>query len=349
MFGPANKRIPVLAFLLYVAHINAMPVATSASDVPLASYQRAQTLITLPDGRRLNLFCLGTGTPAVILESGGGDDSISFRRVQGRLAATTRVCSYDRAGMGFSDPSAVPDTTAHIVSDLHALIERADIPRPVILVGHSNGGLYVRLYASTYPDDVAGMVMIDPNSVGLNMAAERQLDPRQLKAWRDSDGKDVADARRCYALAERGELSRSPARYPTCMDAPPNADPALHALLNRQLARPSQQKAQMIETIDLHPKPDGGLSDGEQVVQRVPFDFGNKPFIVLSGTHEQGGLPAMQRRKVIKAMLANQADLAAHSSQGKQVLVDAHDEYIQTYQPDAVVNAVTEVVARVRQ
>jgi pimeloyl-ACP methyl ester carboxylesterase len=334
---------------LWFTDAAATTIPSSSTDVPSSAYEHAQDLVSLPDGRHLNLFCLGTGTPVVVLEAGGGDDSLTFRRVQGRLSAVTRVCSYDRAGLGFSDPPKVPNTAARAVSDLHALIDQVAIPKPFVLVGHSNGGLYASLYTSNFPDDVAGLVLIDPNNLGLDMAAEKVLDPKQLKEWRASDKADVEQARHCLALAQKGALARASARYPDCMDDPPNADPALHRLLNAQLARPSDQEALLTEIFDTRPQADGGLSNAELTLQRAHFDFGDKPVIVLSGTNDQGGLPPAQRKKVIKAMLANQADLAAHSTQGKQVLVNIDNEYIQTYQPDVVVQAVTEVVGKVRE
>jgi len=289
---------------------------------------------------------MGTGTPVVIFEAGGGDDSLSFRRVQGRLAAVTRVCSYDRAGMGFSDPSDAPSTASHAVNDLHALIRQAAIPLPVILVGHSDGGLYVTLYAADFPQDVAGLVLIDPDSPGLDMAAEKVLDQPWLNKWRANDESDLKQARLCFTLAQSGALARTPARYAKCMDDPPNADSALHRLLNTQLARASEQEAILTEDLNTDPAPDGGLSKAELTFQHVHFDFGDKPLIVLSGTNEQDDLPPVQRAKVNKAMLANQAALAAHSTRGQQILVNTSTEYIQTYQPDVVAHAVMEVVGK---
>lgn len=354
MFNAPSGWHSIVIIALWIAPwlLGSEVVATTSqalpNDVPSAAYEHAQTLVALPDGRHLNLFCMGTGTPVAIFEAGGGDDSLSFRRVQGRLATVTRVCSYDRAGMGFSDPSDAPSTTSHAVNDLHALIRRASIPLPVILVGHSDGGLYATLYAADFPQDVAGMVLIDPDSPGLDMAAEKALDQPWLNEWRASDQSDIKQARLCFTLAQSGALARTPARYPKCMDNPPNADPALHRLLNTQLARPAEQEAIFTEDLDTSPTPNGGLSKAELTYQHVHFDFGDKPLIVLSGTNEQSGFPPAQLAKVIKAMLANQADLAAHSTQGKQILVDSSTEYIQTYQPDLVVHAVTEVVRKAR-
>jgi pimeloyl-ACP methyl ester carboxylesterase len=334
---------------LWFTDAAATTIPSSSTDVPISAYEHAQDLVSLPNGRHLNLFCLGTGTPVVVLEAGGGDDSLTFRRVQGRLSAVTRICSYDRAGLGFSDSSDAPSTAAHIVSDLHALITQAGIPRPVVLVGHSNGGLYASLYAADFPDEVAGMVMISPNNLGLDMAAEKVLDQPWLKQWRASDQADISLARRCLSLAEAGALARAPTRHPDCMDDPPNADPALHRLLNTQLARPSQQEALLSELLDTYPQADGGLSNAELTLQRAHFNFGDKPLVVLSGMNEQGDLPPAQRAKVMKAMLANYVDLAAHSTQGKQVFVDIGTEYVQTYRPNLVVQAVTEVVGNVRE
>ncbi|MBD8900178.1 alpha/beta hydrolase [Rhodanobacter sp. DHG33] len=319
-----------------------------SNDIPATAYEHAQTLVALPDGRRLNLFCMGKGTPTIFFEAGGGDDSLAFRRVQGRLASVTRVCSYDRAGMGFSDPSDAPTTATHIVGDLHALIRSADIPLPIILVGHSDGGLYATFYAANYPNDVAGLVLIDPDSPGLNRAATSVLDQPWLDGWRKGNQDDIKQARLCFDLAQHGELARDPVHNPKCLDDPSNADPALHRLLNAQLARPSEQEAMLTEDLDTYPAPDGGLSKAEVAFQRMHFSFGDKPLVVLSGTSELGALPTKERVKVSKAMLANQAALAAHSTQGRQILVNSGTEYIQISHPEAVVQAVKGVIGEVR-
>jgi len=321
---------------------------TSSTDLPASAYEHAQTLIALPDGRHLNLFCMGTGSPVVIFEAGGGDDSLSFRRVQGRLAAVTRVCSYDRAGMGFSDPSDGPSTAFHTVNDLHELIRQAVMPLPVVLVGHSDGGLYVAFYAAEFPKEVAGLVLIDPDSFGLDESATKVLDQPWLNQWRAGIRSDIRQVRTCHALAKSGALARMPERYPDCMDNPPNADSALHRLLNAQLARPSEQETVMTERLDTDPSPGRDLSNAELAFQHLHFDFGDKPIVVLSGTIELGALPPSQQAKVNRAILANQAAMAAYSTQGRQILVDSTSEYLQTYCPDVVVHAVTDVVRKVR-
>lgn len=337
------------------AIVAAGPASSAASNeassraVPVTAYEHAQTLVPLAGGRRLNLFCLGTGTPTIILEAGGGDDSLSFRRIQGRLAATTRVCSYDRAGLGFSDPSDGPSTASHAVEDLHALLRQALVPLPVVLVGHSDGGLYVTLYAAEYPKEVAGLVLIDPNSPGLDMAATKMLDQPWLDQWRAINRNSLSEAQKCLDLAHSGALARSPSHYPNCLDDPANPDHTLHRVLNAQLARATEQEAIFTEDWDTSSVPNGGLSGAELAYQRAHFDFGDKPLIVLSGTHEQDGLPLIERRKVVKAMLENQGSLALHSTRGKQILINSSTEYLQDTHPAVVTRAVDEVVQEARK
>jgi len=113
-------------------------------------------------GYRLHIHCLGQGSPTVILETGGGGfGSLDFTYIQPGVAKTTRVCAYDRAGYGWSDPSPAPRTSEEIVKELHTLLHRAGIAGPYVLGGMSLGGYFTRLYATRYPDEVAGMALID--------------------------------------------------------------------------------------------------------------------------------------------------------------------------------------------
>lgn len=111
---------------------------------------------------RLHVHEMGDGNPAVILESGISATSVNWRRVQTGIAGFTRVASYDRAGLGWSDAARTPRTAVQIVEELHQMLGAAKIPGPYILVGHSFGGVVVRLYAARYPGDVAGIVLVDP-------------------------------------------------------------------------------------------------------------------------------------------------------------------------------------------
>jgi pimeloyl-ACP methyl ester carboxylesterase len=112
-------------------------------------------------GRTLNIFCSGAGAPAVIFESGGPGPGLEWEGFQPEVAKFTQACWYDRAGEGWSDPGPFPRTSNAIAKDLHELLKRAGVPPPYILVGASIGGLNSRVYGGLYPNEVAGMVLVD--------------------------------------------------------------------------------------------------------------------------------------------------------------------------------------------
>jgi pimeloyl-ACP methyl ester carboxylesterase len=113
-------------------------------------------------GRTLNIECEGSGGPAVILESGGGGyGGYGWRTVQRQVAQSTTGCWYDRAGEGWSDSPNSPRTSTTVIDDLHELLHRANVPAPYLLVGHSIGGEYVRIFDARYPSEVAGMILVD--------------------------------------------------------------------------------------------------------------------------------------------------------------------------------------------
>jgi pimeloyl-ACP methyl ester carboxylesterase len=115
-------------------------------------------------GRRLHIDCAGTGSPTVVFQNGLGEVSVSWARITQQVSRTTRVCVYDRAGQGWSDDVDAPQDGIAIADDLHVLLERAGETGPYVLVGHSAGGPYSMIYADRYPDDVAGMVLLDSMS-----------------------------------------------------------------------------------------------------------------------------------------------------------------------------------------
>jgi pimeloyl-ACP methyl ester carboxylesterase len=114
-------------------------------------------------GHRLHIHCVGSGQPTVILEAGLGNDVNHWSRVQPEIAQVARVCSYDRAGLGWSEAGPLPRTAERIVQELALLLEAAGEAPPWVLAGHSNGGTYVRLFAAAHPEKVQGLVLVDPN------------------------------------------------------------------------------------------------------------------------------------------------------------------------------------------
>jgi pimeloyl-ACP methyl ester carboxylesterase len=113
-------------------------------------------------GFKLHLNCAGEGSPTVVLDAALGGSSISWSLVQPDLARETRVCSYDRAGFGWSDAGPMPRTAGRIAGELRVLLDRGQVSPPFVLVGHSFGALVVRIFAARYPSDTAALVLVDP-------------------------------------------------------------------------------------------------------------------------------------------------------------------------------------------
>lgn len=112
-------------------------------------------------GRRLHLRCAGSGTPTVVLESGLGETGAYWGPISEAISRETRVCAYDRAGRGWSEPAAGPQDGVAVAEDLHALLARGGVSSPVVLVGHSSGAAYARIFTGRYPEQVAGLVLLD--------------------------------------------------------------------------------------------------------------------------------------------------------------------------------------------
>src|SRR5918993_1702786 len=115
-------------------------------------------------GHSLHINCVGRGSPAVVLDAGSGGFSAHWVRVQREVSGTTRVCAYDRAGMGWSEMGPQPRDARQITSELHTLLKGANIEGPYVLVGHSFGGMYMQTYAARYPEEVAGVALVDSST-----------------------------------------------------------------------------------------------------------------------------------------------------------------------------------------
>ena len=148
---------PVIGMLAVAAVGGGYETVSAATDAPPAMPGQSIDV----GGHSLHLHCTGTGRPTVVLQPGGGAMSSDMGWIAPRVAADTRVCVYDRPGRGWSEAVSTPQDASQIATDLHTLLRRGNVPGPYVLAGHSFGGLYVLTYAARYPDDVAGMVVVD--------------------------------------------------------------------------------------------------------------------------------------------------------------------------------------------
>jgi len=181
------------------------------------------------EGRQMHVFCSGTGSPTIIIEAGASANSLGWQGLQTQLSPLTRVCTYDRAGHGWSEPRSGPRDAQTIVRELHALLDRAGVRRPLVLAGHSAGGLYVREYAREFPMEVAGVVLIDSSS-------PQQID--ELPGWRQSYEADKHDFERQLRWEKLRVWSGWERLMGNCHDTPSKELQYLAGQYNAEMCRP---------------------------------------------------------------------------------------------------------------
>lgn len=344
------------AALALAALLGATAAWAKTELVPLTQveqeYVRPQQLIDVGNGRRINLFCLGEGSPAVVFDSGLSDWSSTWVLIQPAVARHTRACSYDRPGMGYSDPSPLPRTPQAAVEDLHSLLERG-VGGPVVLVGHSLGGFYAKLYARTYPQQVAGLVLVDPAEERLwprvTPELARRFGASPVRAASKEDETAMAEAiahyQDCAQTTRAGGLSEE--KYRRCTD--PVRRPLGEVILKER--RVLQQTATYQETQSseiansmyaVNPAADAGyrrLFGG-----RHPL--GDLPLIVLTHGFYDLADP-LGEVHYLSWRRANEMT-AALSRRGKHEMVANAHHNIQVDRPDAVVDAVLGLLDVVR-
>ncbi len=304
-------------------------------------------------GRTLNIDCSGSGRPAVILEAGGGGyGGYGWRVVQAGVAKFTTVCWYDRTGEGWSDPAPTARNSATIVHDLHELLQRASVAGPYVLVGHSIGGEYVRVFTATFPSEVAGVVLVDSS----------HPDQREPPMMLSPINRLPLFARRllCSALplferfgVVRVLMRNAPVHVPPQFSSEESA--AAQALRNQRVKAFETGTAQeCAATQGGAIRPDKGTGNPEiDQAARSSGTLGDRPLIVLTaGKCWQPADPVAAREVAAFHEIwvhQLQADLARLSTDGKQIIVESSDHGIPEEAPESVVTAVREVVIEVRK
>jgi pimeloyl-ACP methyl ester carboxylesterase len=270
-------------------------------------------------GLRMHLYCVGQGSPTAILDSGLSDPWLVWYKVQPGVAQFTRVCSYDRAGLGWSDPSPRPRTSRMIAEELHALLKTANLSPPIVLVGHSMGGLDARMYASLYPSDVVGMVLVD------------SAHPEQNRRLGNAGNPWLEFMRRQKRLMPFA----IPRLLGWCGRGMEEMQPAFRSID----CTVKQKQGWFAET-------DAVDESMKQVSATGPL--GNMPLVVLS--HDPGEKqPDFEQRKSFEATWEQmQKELAGLSSRGSRMVAQGSGHLIHRERPDLVIGAVQEVVTQCR-
>jgi len=297
-------------------------------------------------GYSLHLHCTGEGgeeAPTVVMDAGGGGTVLDWQLVQPEVAGFARVCTYDRAGMGWSDSGAQPRTSQQIVKELHTLLDNAGVQGPYVLVGHSFGGTNMQVYASQYPDEVAGMVLVDSAVEDEEkITFENSLQPSPLSYVLPKVLATIGVLRLPYTFG--GETPRQ-----TPLD-----------LEDEQAAMAFQQHPKEIFAIL-----DETSSHEESFDENraAPMSLGDKPLTVLTSRPlpleeleeeelTSAGLSQEQARQMASRMdelhSESQAALTQRSQNSKQIIAEGSGHYIHWDQPDRVIDAIREVVEAAR-
>jgi pimeloyl-ACP methyl ester carboxylesterase len=303
-------------------------------------------------GRSLNVDCSGAGSPTVVLESGGGGyGGYGWRVVQEGIAKFTRVCWYDRAGEGWSDTAPSARSSLFIVNDLQELLKKAPIEGPYVLVGHSNGGEYVRIFTAKFPDEVAGVVLVDSTH------PEQQEPPFMLSPVNRLP--KLAREFLCSAMpmAERLGMIRLLMRN-TPVDVPPQfqseRDSATLALRNQRVKGIETEVTQgCAATEGGTKKPDRGSGNPEvDQAAKNSGTLGDRPLIVLTAGQYWKPDDPVAAREIAKFhdtwIHELQPELSHLSTRGQQIIVESSDHSMPEHAPDAIVTAVSQVVLAVR-
>jgi len=295
------------------------------------------------DGYRLHIHCQGTpveGSPTVVLESAHSEPGLSWASVQPEVAKFTRVCSYDRAGLGWSERSPKPRTADTIVAELHTLLARAGIEPPYVLVGHSIGGMYVRLYAHEHPDEVAGVVLVDPTH-----EEQSTRMPEAIAKMQATSTKAAGCMFGLFRAMSAIRLLAPLAKMKGGVWPMPIPREARAAYLSTVYSGPQYFKAATRETL--------AMPESRALVRaRQIRSLGDIPLTVISA-----GKPAIaaghgiseadaERMKAVAAELHN--EMAALSPRGKRVVAEGSGHYVQVERPALVVEAIREVVEAAR-
>ncbi|MGM7774441.1 alpha/beta fold hydrolase [Arthrobacter sp. KNU-44] len=306
---------PLLALLALTSIGGAYQTLGAAADA--RAFPMPGQLVDV-GGYRLHLNCTGKGDPTVVLEPGAGEMSSNHALLSQALSSDTRTCVYDRAGRGWSEPADTAQDARQIATDLHTLLHNANIPGPYVMAGHSFGGLYVQAFAANYPDEVAGMVLID--------ATNRAAAPVTPTGSARGGYNVLSRIATLISTIGRAGAARSYASFEDVDSLPPRARDEVHAAI----ADPGNLRSTLDEYIQAN------TSMEEATALR---NLSNKPLVVLTA-----GIGNDSKHDAAQNELANLSTNSVHKTIGSashEALITNHDAAAITTQ--AILDVVTSV------
>jgi pimeloyl-ACP methyl ester carboxylesterase len=313
--------------LLLLAVASALMAASSGFNAAaLYRFRHAPPGQTfLVDGHTMRIECSGSGSPTIILDAGLGNDGLIWGGVQPVLAKTTRVCSYDRAGFGWSDTLSPPRDADHIAVELHGLLAAAQITGPVVLMGHSISGIYIRDYATRYPENVAGLIFVDGST------------PLQNRNRLFKPHPDPAPSR-LGALWKKATIA---AGIPRLLGACSRPLPGFGAQAARLQAEDQCHDRSAAVAAEL------GSFDrsGEETVHTGPY--GTLPILILSQDPAHTAVQG-QPVAVVKEWNQMQEDLKLLSTRSRRIIAKGSSHYIHGDRPDLIEKEVPIFIQQIR-
>jgi pimeloyl-ACP methyl ester carboxylesterase len=283
-------------------------------------------------GFRLHHNCIGQGTSTVVMDAGGGAPSITWGLVPSEISKFTRVCTYDRAGLGWSDPNPqISRTSQQSVDELHSLLTEAGIKPPYILVGHSLGGVNMRLYASQYPEDVVGLVLVDSSHE--NQMTSKLWKQTKMLSWLYQVLRVVSQVGVLRLIGEMNllpiveDIKREIHKYPLAVQT-------LFDTFKSFCYRPDYWATASSELANIK-------KSFEEV--RSVTSLGSLPLIVLS----QGSKNSKMSDVRFQQWASLQLDLTKLSSNSQHIIAENSGHFVQLDRPDLVISAVQKLIENV--
>lgn len=285
----------------------------------------------------MHIRCTDSGSPTLVIDAGNACFGLEWTPIQDALSETTRVCTYDRAGYGWSKAGPSPRDAATVVAELHALLRAAGEPGPYVLVGHSLGGIHARLYAAQYPGEVAAMVLIDTAAaytVSPELEGQMRASIGFYQVMRLLTGSGVL--RVLGPLGGAKAMPETARKLPTALQ-----DAYLNLLLD-----PRQQATAIAEMAQL---PASLRQAGEAMAGAQPL--GDMPLIVLTAGQQMapGSTPFDDRRVPVSGdVIEMQGTLTALSARGEQRVIAHSGHQVHLDAPEVVIAALQDAIAAVR-
>ena len=347
-----QAKMVLLAVLISTGVVSGQQGGSGQSSPADIVYSRPGQLVDA-GGFRLNLYCMGSGSPTVVFDSGWGDWAPAWSKVQPAIAKWTRACSYDRAGTGFSEPGPMPRTSVHIAEELRTALHHAGVGGPYILVGSAFGGDNVRTFAYLYLDEVAGLVLDDADPTDV---APKSMQDEEHRAHA-SIPSDLRDCRNAIAAHKPLPAQAAGPGKPqtTCAQqfffrGLPEAEWSPE--LNAKVLEIAQTKVAMYDAYSSEMEQ---TPSDETYLQQNRRSLGSRPIRVLtSGNHGVGHLESKppdtpKHLKYEQETTLAQARWLELSSNAKQIFTHNSSEYIQFDEPDTLIKAVREVYDQSRR